>query len=130
MHRRSIVSAACAMLATFVLLAGVSRAEPVAMSAAEIETLLAGNTISGTWNGSGYQQYFEIGGMTMYLPANGANDAGKWRVNAGDQAYESWWRSTGWTSYKVLRDGETFLWVDSGGKHHPFTVQAGKQVTW
>lgn len=130
MRHRSIVSASMAMLAIFMHFAGVARAEPVAMGAAEIETLLAGNTITGTWNGSGYQQYFEFGGVTMYLPATGANDAGKWRVDAENQAYESWWRSTGWTAYKVLRDGDTYLWVDSGGKQHPFTVEAGKQVTW
>jgi hypothetical protein len=67
------------------------------MTATEIKTLLAGNTISGTWNGSKYKQYFSTDGMTVYLPANDAPDEGRWRVNVQNNTHESWWQSTGWT---------------------------------
>lgn len=131
MNRRKLLClTSVAALSTLFLGNRPAMAEPIAMKAAEIETLLAGNTISGTWNGSAYQQYYKADGFTIYLPAKGANDEGKWRTADTEAAYESWWSATGWTAYKVLRDGESYFWVDKDGKQHPFSVQKGKQVSW
>lgn len=118
------------MASTMVLALGIgfSFAAEVELTAAEIETALAGNTIDGDWGGK-YKQYFRDDGFTMYAPEGGSMDEGKWRVNAENNTYDSWWASTGWTPYKVSRDGDTFYWHDKSGKY-PFTVAEGKQITW
>ena len=123
----------CTLLAAAILLAafaGNASAGSKQLSAAEIEALLGGNTVSGTWAGSDYKQYFGTDGFTMYVPAGGTNDEGKWRVNAAENSYESWWSATGWTSYKVGREGEGYVWIDSKGDAYPFVVLEGKQVSW
>ena len=100
------------------------------LKAAEIESLLAGNTIEGIWGRSSYKQFFDKNGFTLYAPDNGRRDEGRWRVNADADTYESWWRSTGWTPYRIRREGETLLWVDGEGREYAFTVTEGRQITW
>ena len=99
------------------------------LTAQEIETLLLGNTISGDWGGQ-YKQYYGEDGFTMYVPASGDSDPGKWRVNSEENTYESWWEGTGWVGYQIARDGDAYLWIDSAGKKFPFVVLDGKQVDW
>ena len=99
------------------------------MTAAEIKTALSGNTIDGTWAGSKYKQYYGENGFTMYLAEGSKPSPGKWRVNADTDDYESWWESTGWTPYKMTRDGETYYWIGETEKH-PFVILEGKQVKW
>ena len=100
-----------------------------AMTAAEIDAALLGNTIDGTWAGSKYKQYYGENGFTMYVAEGSKPSPGKWRVNADTNAYESWWESTGWTPYKMARDGETYYWIGETEKH-PFVILKGKQVKW
>lgn len=101
----------------------------VPLNAAQIEALLAGNTIAGTWSGSDYKQYYGEDEFTMYIPEGGGNDEGKWRVNTETDAYESWWESTGWTPYNVVATNDGYAWVN-GETLEPFDVFEGKQVSW
>ena len=97
------------------------------LSAAEIEALLGGNTISGNWNGSDYKQYYGPDGFTIYIPASGSNDEGKWRVNTGENTYESWWSATGWTTYKVEARGRRLrLDRQTRATAYPFVVLQGQ----
>lgn len=105
--------------------------EPVSvqMTAPQIEALLSGNTIRGTWNGAPYTQFFDPNGLTVYFPEGGRPDQGKWRVNAETDQYESWWERTNWTGYPIMITNDGYAWV-SRGALQPFEVFEGKQVTW
>ena len=107
---------------------GPARAEPVELSAAGIEALLSGNTITGTWSGTSYRQYFAPDSTTLYVPDGGRADEGRWRTNPETDDYESWWRSTGWTPYALVKteDGG-HAWVN-GDRLEPFEVLSGKQI--
>ncbi|MEM6589984.1 MAG: hypothetical protein AAF641_16175 [Pseudomonadota bacterium] len=99
------------------------------MTAPQIEALLTGNTIRGSWNGDGYTQFFDANGLTVYFPDGGRPDQGKWRVSADTDQYESWWERTNWTGYTIMVTNDGFAWV-SRGELQPFEVFEGKQVTW
>ena len=66
-----------------------ARADVIQLTAEQINTLLSGNTITGTWSGTGYKQYFGDDGMTVYIPDGGAADRGRWRTNTEADTYES-----------------------------------------
>ncbi len=125
MQRRSFT----ATLAVLMLAPALpALAAPTRMTAPEIEALLAGNTIVGTWSGTAYRQYYDAGGNTLYVPEGGKPDEGRWRVNAETNEYESWWQSTGWTPYAMVRtDDGSYAWIN-GDRLEPFQVQAGRQV--
>lgn len=108
--------------------AASAQAAPIRLSAAEIETLLSGNTVDGTWSGTPYRQYYDPDGTTLYVPDGGRGDEGRWRTNAETNEYESWWRSTGWTPYALVRteDGG-HAWVN-GDRLEPFRVLPGRQI--
>jgi hypothetical protein len=98
------------------------------LTAAEIEALLSGNTIVGTWSGTSYRQYYGSDGTTLYVPEGGRADEGRWRVNAETDEYESWWRSTGWTPYALARLGDgNYAWIN-GDRMEPFEVLPGRQI--
>ncbi|MEM7598662.1 MAG: hypothetical protein AAF382_13285 [Pseudomonadota bacterium] len=128
MQRRGMVIW-LAMLPAMALAEGLTGPVDVQMSAPQIEALLSGNTIRGTWNGDGYTQFFDPNGQTIYVPDGGRPDQGKWRVNAGSDQYESWWERTNWSGYKIMMTNGGFAWV-SRGELQPFEVFEGKQVTW
>lgn len=125
MQRRSF-TAALAVL-TFAPALSASAA-PTRLTAPEIEALLSGNTIVGTWSGSTYRQYYATDGSTIYVPEGGKPDEGRWRVNAGSDEYESWWQSTGWTPYALVRtDDGGHAWIN-GERLEPFQVISGRQI--
>lgn len=130
MQRRLILSLILAALA-LPLRAGEERdrADIMALNAGQITGLLSGNTISGTWAGTGYKQYFSEGGLTVYVPESGRADQGRWRTNAESGTYESWWRMSGWGGYAVVMTNQGYAWVN-GGTLEPFRVLPGKQVDW
>ena len=101
----------------------------VQMTAAQIEDLLAGNTVMGTWSGSNYTQYYGEDDFTVYIPEGGEPDEGKWRVNADTDDYESWWRSTGWTPYAIVMTNDGYAFVN-GEYLEQFDVFEGKQVEY
>jgi hypothetical protein len=94
----------------------------------EIEALLSGNTIVGTWSGTPYRQYYGPDGTTLYVPEGGRADEGRWRTNEETGEYESWWRSTGWTPYALVRTEEgEYAWINGDGLE-PFSVVPGRQI--
>ncbi|EAQ25455.1 MULTISPECIES: hypothetical protein [unclassified Roseovarius] len=103
-------------------------AQTAQMSAAEITALLSGNTIVGNWSGTDYRQFFEADGRTVYMLGDGRRDDGQWRVSAETNDYESWWRSTGWTPYAMVRtDAGGYAWIN-GDRLEPFEVLSGRQI--
>ncbi|SLN46455.1 hypothetical protein PEL8287_02408 [Roseovarius litorisediminis] len=101
----------------------------IQINAAQIQELLSGNTIVGTWAGSNYSQYYFENGRTIYAPEGGRPDEGKWRVRADTNQYDSWWRSTDWTPYTIVMTNDGFAWVN-GENLEPFKVLKGKQGDW
>lgn len=122
--RRRFLAAALVVLA---LPAPAALAQDTLLTANEIETLLAGNTASGSWDGAAYKSFFGEDGVTIYAPRGGAPMRGKWRVNRSENTYESWWDHTGWSTYQVLRTDTGYAWV-YGSKVQPFSVQAGEHL--
>ena len=102
-------------------------AEAAQLSADLITALLSGNTAVGDWSGTPYRQYFAANGRTVYLPAGGRPDQGRWRVNAETDQYESWWQNSDWTGYTIIETGNGYAWV-SRGKLHAFTIVEGDQL--
>ena len=98
------------------------------LTAAEIEDVLAGNTIDGSWGTDDYLQYFAEDGTTIYVPDDGQRAEGRWRVDPETGVYESWWISTGWTPYVVVDvpDGD-YAWLN-GDRVETFTVKEGRQI--
>jgi len=98
------------------------------LTAPEIEALLSGNTIVGAWSGASYRQYYGPDGTTLYDPEEGRADEGRWRTDPETNEYESWWRSTGWTPYALVRTEEgRYAWVN-GDRLEPFEVVPGRQI--
>lgn len=125
MRRRILIAAAMSAMLVATMPA---TADIVRLTAPEIKTLLAGNTITGTWSDTGYRQYFNTDGTTVYISDEGRVENGQWRLNTETNDYESWWRSTGWTPYAMVRtEAGEYAWVN-GDRLEPFTVQAGRQI--
>ncbi|MEL7280672.1 MAG: hypothetical protein AAFY35_02700 [Pseudomonadota bacterium] len=128
MQRRGVVIG-LAMMPAMALAEDMTGPVDVQMTAPQIEALLSGNTIRGTWNGDPYTQFFDANGLTVYFPEGGRPDQGKWRVNGETDQYESWWERSNWSGYTIMMTNGGFAWV-SRGELQPFEVFEGKQVTW
>lgn len=105
-------------------------AEPVILSANEIQKLLVGNTAKGLWQGGAYRQFFNKDGSTIYAPQRAQSVLGKWRVNPSNDRYESWWQFSGWESYRVVRDDGNLFWLDDEDAKQLFIVLPGQQLIW
>lgn len=126
MLRRTFMS--LVTLAALALPAGAGEVPgAVQATAAQIQQLLTGNTIVGTWSGSNYRQYYDASGVTVYVAEGAPPSRGKWRVKEDTDEYDSWWEQTGWTPYVVMMTNDGFAWVN-GDTLEPFEVLAGKQV--
>jgi hypothetical protein len=110
------------------LCATVAAADPVPMTAGEIEALLGGNTALGDWQGDIYRQYFATDGATIYAVEGRRSSRGRWRVVDETDAYESWWPGSGWDAYAVLRNGDAMIWMDAQGVQFGFEVVEGQQL--
>ena len=111
----------------FLMPATAAHAEEVALTAAEIQDLLTGNTVSGTWNGTPYKSFYGADGVIIYAPRGGAKARGKWRVDNQKNVLESWWQHTGWTAYPVVRTDTGYAWIFASAKHG-FQVENGQQI--
>lgn len=103
------------------------------LDAEEIRELLTGNTVTGAWEGVEYRQYFRADGTTTFLRPDFAQQAhhtteGKWRIKASHNAYESWWSSSGWSSYTLGRINERLFWLSKAIPPQEFWVLPGKQL--
>ncbi len=128
-NRRLLLAALAAAMALPAVAERKGKPISLQLTAPQIEALLSGNTIKGTWSGAAYSQYYSGTGKTVYMPEGGRPDEGRWRANAGTDQYESWWRSTGWTPYTVIATNDGFAWVN-GETLEPFTVRQGKPDGW
>ena len=110
------------------LTSALAQAEPIQLSAAEIDTLLRGNTAIGQWGRDNYRQHFSDSGSTIYAVEGRRSSRGLWRVNSGTNAYESWWERSGWSAYDVLREDGQLYWLESTGDLYEFVVVEGQQL--
>ncbi len=131
MRRRTFTT--FATLAAFTLtmpaIADTQTPGAVQATAEQIRQLLSGNTISGTWSGTTYKQYYHSNGVTVYVEDGRPPSRGKWRVKEDTNEYDSWWEQTGWTPYVVMMTNDGFAWVN-GDTLEPFEVLGGKQVNF
>ncbi len=107
-----------------------SLADPVALTAPEIKTLLSGKTALGDWKGRAYRQYFNEDGSTIFAMRHSQSTLGEWRVNEETNQYESKWDDPEWESYGVSRDGRVFYWTGEGFEPQPFEMLDGADLLW
>jgi len=105
-------------------------AKPLVLSGPQIAKLLTGNTITGKWNGTEYRQYFSDDGTTIYATRKSQSSLGLWRVRDHLQAYESWWKGSGWSAYAILKSDVGLLWSNGAGIEYPFKVLPGQKLVW
>ena len=115
-------------MSLFALCLAVSAASPGraaerALDGAEIQALLSGNSVHGTWGSTDYWSYFAADGVTLYRTERGV-DRGQWRVK-GDQ-YCSTWAQSGESCYRLARDGNQLIWLTDEGKRYPSSVISGR----
>jgi len=106
----------------------VNADEQERLSAAEIETLLSGNTAIGKWDGTPYRQYFSDDGSTIYAQEGSRSSSGQWRVNRTKNLYESWWQRSDWSGYPVVKEGGTYYWISPSLPPQAFEVVPGEQL--
>lgn len=121
---------ACAFWVVFILCISSAYAEQIVVKADEIQTLLMGNTIHGTWFGGEYKQHFYKDGRTIYAPRKSQSSLGKWRVNEANDQYESWWERTGWVGYNIVRENGELFWLGDSNEPQPFVILPGEQLVW
>lgn len=111
------------------LLMGVtaSHAQERKLEAAEITSLLTGQTALGENRGRDTRQYFDVSGKTDYVERDGQIDPGKWRVNETTNQYCSLWARGGCACYDVTTDGKNYYWVGEGYRS-PFTMTHGRAL--
>jgi len=98
------------------------------LTGAEIVTLLAGNSIEGTWGPSHFRSYFAMDGTTLYQPQGQSPEQGQWKV-AGNQYCSV--ADEGDVCFNLYRAGEELIWEDpQSGKRFSAKVIQGKAVPW
>jgi hypothetical protein len=112
------------------LAADLGRAEERRLAAAEIEARLSGNTAISVGGGTAYRQYFDPSGATTYVSEGGPPSPGKWRADAAEDHYCSYWEPTGWDCYEVYSEGpDSVIWVAAGsGTRYPARIVEGDQL--
>ena len=118
---RTIASLALCVLAVPAL------AAPRPLATEEIRTLLAGNTVHGTWAGREYFSYFETDGWTTYVEPGKPSSRGRWQAY-GDKYCSKWGEMGSESCYALELDGGTLLWVTTEGARYPSTVLPGDQL--
>jgi hypothetical protein len=121
--RRRLLAAAAIALCLVAAAGRPTQAAEQTLKGPEIQALLAGNSVHGTWGSTEYWSYFDADGSTLYRTSRGI-DRGQWRVK-GDQ-YCSVWPQSGESCYGLARDGDRLIWLTSEGKRYPSDVIAGK----
>jgi len=109
---------------------GSAFADPVDLTAPEIEVLLSGRTAIGEWKGRAYRQYFNADGSTIFAMRRSQSTLGAWRVNSDTNRYESKWEDPEWESYTIVREDDTLYWTDEGLEPQAFTMVDGADLLW
>jgi len=115
---------------SFALVAMPVRAEPVALTASEIESLLTGKTAVGDWKGRAYRQYFNEDGSTIFAMRRSQSTLGEWRVNSETDQYESKWSEPEWEAYGLAREGSTLFWTGDDLEPQAFELVDGADLLW
>jgi hypothetical protein len=129
-RRRRAASFAALLLALVIAGAGftASAQDAKPLTGPEIVTLLAGNSIEGTWGPSHFRSYFAMDGTTLYQPQGQSPEQGQWKV-AGNQYCSV--ADEGDVCFNLYRAGEELIWEDpQSGKRFSATVIQGKAVPW
>lgn len=119
--------------ALLVLLASVAVADEKTLTAAEIKTLLTGNTAIGRWIDHDYRQYFGADGSTIYAQRNARSSLGRWRTNSARNHYESWWDRSDWgAGFSIVLGDGVYYWVSSTGTTEPqsFEIIQGQHLVF
>lgn len=100
--------------ASLIFAAGIAVAEPVKLDGEAIRQALADKTVVGDQDGRKWRQVFHAGGSTTYREDGGRPSNGRWRVD-GDRYCSVWPPSDFWACYDMAMDGETIIFIESGG---------------
>ena len=94
-----------------------------ALTGAQIQALLSGNSVHGIWGSTEYWSYFAADGSTLYRTSRGV-DRGQWHVKGN--RYCSLWPQSGESCYGLARDGDRLIWLTEDGKRYPSNLISGK----
>jgi len=98
-------------------------AQSVKLTAAEISTLLTGNTAVGVWEGAKYRQFFNEDGSTIYAKEGGRFLLGEWQIDVSRDEYQSIWAGdVEWEGWYVMEYLGTYFWVSKRTPPTPFKM--------
>ena len=104
-------------------------AQSVKLTAAEISTLLTGNTAVGRWEGANYRQFFNADGSTIYAQEGSRSALGEWRIDTDRDEFQSHWPGDAdWEGWYVMEYLGSYFWVSKRTPPTPFNVVQGQQL--
>ena len=109
------------------LMHGIAAAAPKPLATADIQALLTGNTVHGTWAGREYFSYFEANGWTTYVEPGKPSSLGRWRAH-NDKYCSKWGEAGNESCYALEMDGDTLIWLTQGGARYPSKILPGDQL--
>ena len=105
-------------------------AQSVKLTAAEISTLLTGNTAVGVWEGAKYRQFFNEDGSTIYAKEGGRFLLGEWQIDVSRDEYQSIWAGdVEWEGWYVMEYLGTYFWVSKRTPPTPFKMLEGQRLS-
>jgi hypothetical protein len=105
-------------------------AQSVKLTAAEISTLLTGNTAVGVWEGAKYRQFFNEDGSTIYAKEGGQFLLGEWQIDVSRDEYQSIWAGdVEWEGWYVMEYLGTYFWVSKRTPPTPFKMLEGQRLS-
>ena len=125
----NFVAVLAAVVALFIATTSV-HSEETRLTAAEIKAAISGNSISGTWRGAYYTQYFTASGQVIHQQFGSTRRyRGEWRVDEAENQYCSNFPDWGSACYEVFRDGDTIFWVNSStGERKTVKLLSGERL--
>ncbi len=110
--RATLAGAALALgvAAAIALTTPPSHAAETRLTADEIQTLLAGNSVAGKFRDAEFTQYFDRNSHTLMVFGGAPPQVGRWKVDPEEDLYCSWWPATDWRCYMVFKSGDTLYW--------------------
>jgi len=104
--------------------------DPPSLAAAEVRSLLIGNTIEGTQGegGARYRQYNAPDGTMLFAVEGAALRPGRWRLGA-DGAFCTDWDDGQQSCFRIGRRDGVHYWIDAArGLGYPFEILQGRRV--
>lgn len=90
----------------------------------DLQELLSGNSIEGTWDGRPYQQYFSRNGSTVYQETGNLKRSGRWRIDSHGEYCSVWPPFSHEACYQVRVLDRTIYWKSSD-TYYPATIIEG-----